>query len=138
MKDILLVTASLQKAHQDKIRAFVNECADLQAILDRENTLMLEKGTIVFDIYFARKLHLLEGFDVRIRDIFEMTKSQAPDNLCLHSNLINTIQSIKRALGINTMLHLEDIKKRAERLALIKDGLVMAATANEQDAAVCH
>lgn len=123
----------------DKITGFLNLCADLHALLEQENEILLDKGTIVFDGTTIKKLNLLAVFEPAIKDVFTMVKSELPDNILLHGYLISIVQEVRRCLCINTTFHMHDLTRRTERIAKIQDGLMnFVDVHDEMGAAVCH
>lgn len=138
MYDLPLIIGHLPLKFQNKIKNFITLCDDLQNLLDTENNILLDKGTIPFESFCAEKLLLLGQFENDIKSVFDTIKIEAPDNKCLQMRLIEIIQNVRRSLCVNTTFQLSDLKKRTARIEKLKDGLVGFAQLSDEDSRVCH
>lgn len=73
-------------------------CNDLESLINRENTILLDKGTITFDAMFTRKINLLNKFETDIRRMLLLVKEHAPDNQYLRRLLVDKIQEVQGAV----------------------------------------
>jgi hypothetical protein len=138
MKDLALMIGHHPEVFQSRIRSFLMFCEDLQRLLDRENDILLEKGTVAFDSFFFRKINMLNDFEPEIKAVFTQVRSEAPDNRYLQTSLIETVQNIRRALCVNTSFHLTDLRRRTGRLQALRDGLSQFAGLEQEEGSLCH
>ena len=120
------------------ILEFVVMCDDLEDLIDRENTILLDKGAVAFDGMFIRKINMLHKFEKNIQNVLLLTKERAPDNTSLRKMLIDKIQNVRRSLSINTTFQLNDLKKRTKRMAVLKDALLDFSEQGEEGDVICH
>ena len=130
----------LDKKTKKKILDFMAMCEDLENLISRENTILLDKGTVVFDGMFVRKINMLNIFEKDIRNVLLLAKEQAPGNRYLQRILVDRIQQVRRVLSINTTFQLRDLKKRTKRMAVLRDALLDFSkhNKNEKGDVVCH
>ena len=133
-----LVLKDLDKKTQETILDFVAMCDDLENLITRENTILLDTGTVTFDGMFVRKINMLNQFEKDIRNVLLLSKEQAPDNIRLRKAVVEKIQEVRRALSINTTFQLRDLKKRTKRMAVVKETLLDFSKHNEEGDVVCH
>jgi len=133
-----LVLKDLDKKTQETILDFVAMCDDLENLITRENTILLDTGTVTFDGMFVRKINMLNQFEKDIRNVLLLSKEQAPDNIRLRKAVVEKIQEVRRALSINTTFQLRDLKKRTKRMAVVKETLLDFSKHNEKGDVVCH
>ena len=124
MPDLESVIKDLDEKSQKTILDFVAMCEDLERLINRENTILLDKGTVAFDGMFVRKINMLNKFEKDIRNVLSLAKGQATENISLQRMLVNKIQQVRRVLSINTTFQLRDLKKRTKRMAALKDTLL--------------
>jgi hypothetical protein len=138
MKDASTHLDNLPLQLQIDIVEFLKHCINLKALIDQENDILLEKGTIVFDNFAIQKLKLMDGFEPAIRKVFDKVKESQPHNAPLQSYLIEVIQDIRRSLCVNTTFHMSDLRKRTARIAQISDGLMNFVEMPTEEVPVCH
>lgn len=133
-----LILKDFKEDAKKKIIDFAAMCDDLENLITRENTILLDKGTIVFDGMFIRKINMLKKFERDIRDVLYLIKEGSPDNLRLQNLIVQKIQDVRRTLSINTTFQLSDLKKRTQRMAVLKDTLLDFSENNEEGENICH
>ena len=138
MKNFELIAQKLSEETKHKLRCFLQVCLELNQLIERENQLLLANGTIVFDGFCARKLKLLDNFDVEVKAIFELMKTQAPSNHALQAGIIADIQDLKRRLDVNSSFHLNDLKKRAARIIALREGVIAKTFEPPAEDQSCH
>ncbi len=124
MYDLESIIKDLDANTKKTILGFVSMCDDLESLISRENTLLLDKGTVAFDGMFTRKINMLSKFEKDIRNVLSLIKERYPENIGLQKTLVNRIQEVRRVLSINTTFQLRDLKSRTKRMAALKDTLI--------------
>lgn len=124
MSELEAIIKDLDDKTRQEISDFVLVCADLTSLIERENTLLLNSGTVAFDGMFVRKINMLEKFEKQIRNVLNIAKEKAPENISLQDMLVEKIQEVRRTLSINTTFQLRDLRKRTKRMAKLKNTLL--------------
>lgn len=138
MKDVSVYLDNLPASLQHDIVNFLVFCIELKSVLDQENSILLEKGTIKFNTLMVHKLELIDKFEPAIQLVFDKIKETQATNAGLQGYLIEVIQDLRRSLCINTTFHLNDLHKRTARIARLRDGLINFVDVNAEEAVVCH
>ena len=140
MPNLESVIKDLDEKTQKTVLDFLVMCEDLESLISRENTILLDKGTIAFDGMFVRKINMLNRFEKDIRNVLSLAKEQEPENISLQRFLVDKIQQVRRVLSINTTFQLRDLKKRTKRMAVLKDTLLDFSKHSESEKGdvACH
>ena len=133
-----LAIQNLSDNVQYRLREFRELYRSIAALTDRENTQLLANGNILFDGIWARKLVLMETFEKAVPEIFQLIKKEAPHNHYLRGILLDDMLALKRKLSINSTLHLQDLKVRANRIAALQEGVMHRLPKEEDRKAPCH
>lgn len=138
MSEFELIMKDLDEDAKNKFLSFISMCDDLESLISRENTILLDKGSVAFDGIFTRKINMLSSFEEEIRNVLVLAKNSAPENMRLQNLLVERIQDVRRALSINATFQLRDLKRRTERMAVLKSTLLDFSKNGEEGDAVCH
>jgi hypothetical protein len=134
------VAKDLDTKTKEKFLDFLAACDDLENLINRENTMLLDKGAIAFEGISIRKINALREFEESIRNVLPLSKEVAPKNIGLQRILIDRIQEVRRALSINTTFQLRDLKNRPRRMAVLKETLLDFSKRSEEEKGdiTCH
>lgn len=138
MTKLDLILKDLDEGSKTKIMNFLMMCNDLESLINQENMVLLDKGTVAFDGEFTKKINLLNKFEASIRNVLVQVKAYAPENQCLRITLVDRIQMVRKTLSINTTLQLNDLKRRTSRIAVMKEALLDFSRLGEEESVVCH
>ena len=138
MTKLDLILKDLDEGSKTKIMNFLMMCNDLEILINQENMVLLDKGTVAFDGEFTKKINLLNKFEASIRNVLVQVKAYAPENQCLRITLVDRIQTVRKTLSINTTLQLNDLKRRTSRIAVMKEALLDFSRLGEEESVVCH
>jgi len=122
------------------IADFLDLVAELNAIIQRENQLILATGTSVTDGEFHYKLQLMASFEDRSKKVFDLIAAEAPSNKWLQLYLVSEVSGLRQSFKINTALHMDDLQRRAKKLMRLRDGLLATTAEPDAEAEVmpCH